>query len=409
MKKILALLVVICLVLSFAACGGDDASSDAASSGGENSSAVQSDDNAEPLGPEKVTKVFEVKYENRYVVTDSIKDTFYDTENGNTLPYRLFKPKDYDPAKKYPVLLFLHGAGETGTDNSRQLNNINNMFEYNGDIVSGAFILCPQSAGWWNLGVERPNDYKGSLGSAFHLLQSILSQYSCDRNRVYVTGLSMGGYATWDLLEWCSDTFAAGVPICGGGSYYNAEAYVDTPIMIYHGTADTTVSFSASERMYNAIVAAGGKKVKLIRLDGVGHNAWDYAYADREMFTWLFAQDKSKGSSVEYEYAPRFSIRNAKGNVVISDSDVVKTGYCRAAKKSEKMVIKLTLTSAGRSKLNNAYKKSNGAEFTFYYGSQKVYSFTATDPLIDNVFRIADVFDIDSYLKFYRAIEKTGN
>ena len=409
MKKILALITVICLVLSFTACGKDDASSDAASSGGENSSAVQSDDNAEPLGPEKVTRVFEVKYEDRYVVTDSKADIFYDPESGNMLPYRLYMPKDYDPSKKYPVLLFLHGAGETGTDNSRQLNNLNNMFEYNGDIVAGAFIICPQSAGWWNLDRDRPDDMKGSLGSAYHLLQSIMNQYSCDRNRVYVTGLSMGGYATWDLLERCGNTFAAGVPVCGGGNSYNGYAYVDIPIMIYHGTADTTVSFSASERMYNAIVAAGGKKVKLIRLDGVGHNAWDYAYADREMFTWLFAQDKSKSSSVEYEYAPRFSIRSAKGNVVISDSDVVKTGYCRAAKKSKKMVIKLTLTSVGRSKLNNAYKKSNGEEFTFYYGTQKVYSFTATEPLKDNVFRIADVFDIDSYLKFYQAIEKTGN
>ena len=114
MKKILALLVVICLVLSFAACGGDDASSDAASSGGDSSSAVQSDDNAEPLGPEKVTKVFEVKYENRYVVTDSIKDTFYDTENGNTLPYRLFKPKDYDPAKKISRIAVFARCGRDG-------------------------------------------------------------------------------------------------------------------------------------------------------------------------------------------------------------------------------------------------------------------------------------------------------
>lgn len=408
MKKIFALITVICLIFSFAACGGDDASSDAASSGGENSDTVQSDDKTEPVGPEKVTQVFELKYESHYVVTHNIKDTFYDPESGNTLPYRLYMPKDYDPAKKYPVLLFLHGAGETGTDNSRQLNNINNMFEYNGDIVAGAFIICPQSAGWWNLDRDRPDDMKGSLGSAYHLLQSIMSKYSCDRNRVYVTGLSMGGYATWDLLERCGDTFAAGVPICGGGNSYNGSAYVDIPIMIYHGTADTTVRFSASESMYNAIVAAGGKKVKLIRLGGVGHNAWDPAYADREMFTWMFAQDKSKDVSVGYEYTPRFSIRNSKGNIVISDSDVIKTGYCRASKKGEKMIIKLTLNAVGCSKLNNAYKRSNGAEFTFYYGTQKVYSFTATEPLKDNVFRIADVFDIDSYLRFYKSIEKTG-
>lgn len=404
MKRFIALVVVCCFMLLLGACRGADASSDSQSG---NSVSDDAQTATEVFGPERVVEVFSVEYEDRYQITDNISGTFNDERNGNVLPYRLYIPKDYSSSEKYPIILFLHGAGEIGTDNARQLNNIDNMFEYNGDIVSNAFILCPQSAGWWNLDRDRENDLNGSLGSAYYLLKKIMGDYSCDSDRVYVTGLSMGGYATWDLLERCGSFFAAGVPVCGGGNSANGAAFVDIPIKIYHGTADPTVSFGASEAMYNAIVRAGGQKVDFIQLEGVGHNAWDYAYADREMFCWMFAQSKASAMGGTYEYAPRFSIKDEKGNTVIDDGDVVKTSY-RRLKKSDKMVIELTLNVAGRSKLNVAYKKSDGGQFTFYYGTQKVYSFTATGQFNTNVFYIADVFTIDNYLDFYKAIEKTG-
>ncbi len=407
MKRNIVLIVVLCLIFSFTACNQSDKPSDTPSNNNDDvSTNSQTPSSTESVHPEKVTEIYSVQYENRYQTTDNIKDTFYDTQSGNTLPYRLYIPKDYTPTKKYPIILFLHGAGETGTDNARQLNNLNSMFEYNGDIVSEAFILCPQSAGWWDLDRDRQNDNNGSLGSAVHLLKEIMQKYSCDSNRVYVTGLSMGGYATWDLLERFGDMFAAGVPICGGGNHYNGAAYVDIPIMIYHGTADTTVSFSNSKRMYDAIVQAGGQKVGFIQLEGYGHNTWDYAFADREMFYWMFAQNKAFDTTATYEYADRFSIKDAKGNKIITDNDVVKTSYRRESNKSDKMIIELTLTAYGLSKLDKAYTSSDGSPFTFYYGKQKVYSFTATTPPKDNVFCIADVFNIDNYLKFYSAIRK---
>lgn len=412
MKKVIVFFFSVCLVFSFTACDKANTSSGTHSKKDKDASAnSQTVVSTEPMRPEKVTEIYSVEYEDRYQTTDNIKDIFYDKQSGNTLPYRLYIPKHYSQSQKHPVILFLHGAGEIGTDNVQQLNNLNNMFEYNGDIVSNAFILCPQSSGWWNLDRDQPNDYNGTLGSAVHLLEEIMQKYSCDSNRIYVMGLSMGGYATWALLERCGDIFAAGVPICGGGNTDKGAAYVDIPIKIYHGTADTTVSFSSSQAMYNAIINAGGQKVDFIQLEGVGHNAWDYAFSDREMFYWMFAQNKAENPNGEYEYehSERFSIKDAKGNKVITDKDVVKTSYRRETNKSDKMIIELTLTAKGLSDLDKAYTSSDGSPFTFYYGTQKVYSFTATAPPKGNVFYIADVFNIDNYLKFYKAIEKTGD
>ena len=360
----------------------------------------------EPVYLEKVVEMYPFIIEEHYKKTDYIQDVFYDTQNGNTLPYCLFVPKNYSSSKKYPVILFLHGAGESGTDNVTQLNNLNNMFEYNSDIVSDAIILCPQSPEWWNLDRDQYNDYKGTLGSALHLLNNIQKKYSCDSNRIYVMGLSMGGYATWSLLERCGNIFAAGVPICGGGNYDNGAVYKNIPIKIYHGTDDDMVAFSSSQLMYDAIVQAGGKKVDFIQLQGVGHNAWEYAFADREMFSWMFAQNKATNPNGVYEYLDRFSIKDANGKTIITDKDVIKTTNYREMHHRKKIVIELTLTGRGHSLLNEAYTSSDGNPFTFYLGTQKVYSFTATTTLEDNIFCIADVFNVDNYKNFYNAIKK---
>lgn len=127
-----------------------------------------------------------------------------------------------------------------------------------------------------------------------NLLNEIQRNYSCDKNRIYVMGLSMGGYATWTLLENYPDVFAAGVPICGWGNVYNAHLLVDIPIRIYHGRNDTTVSFSQSQAMYDAIIECGGKKVIFTKLSGYGHNVWEYAAYDDEMHEWLFSQSLKK-------------------------------------------------------------------------------------------------------------------
>ncbi len=369
----------------------------------QNSADNYDTDNKKTSRPEKVMHIY--PYKNRFSMPKPLKDTFYDSQNGNTLKYCLFLPDDYSPSKKYPVILFLHGAGELGTDNVSQLNNIKNMFGCNGDYISNAILLCPQTAEWWNLDREGYGDQKGTLGSALHLLNKIQQEYSCDKNRIYVTGLSMGGYATWELLEHYGDIFAAGVPLCGFGNTENGTAFKDIPIRIYHGTADPTVSFSSSQRMYDSIIAAGGQKVELFPLLDVKHDAWNYAYADRDLFAWLFAQSKKADSDTKYEVTPCFKVVDSSGKTVIFDNDIyVVDYYLDYSNDLNSVDVKIWLNQEGLSKLEKAYSSGIGSEFTVYYLTQKLYTFTVTKPSIDDLFLITGVFNIDNYLDFYNVI-----
>lgn len=363
---------------------------------------ISSDVTNQIIRPEKVTTVY--KFSIKTANNEHIKKVYYDSQNGNTLQYCLFLPDDYSADKKYPVILFLHGAGEIGSDNVTQLRNINNMFIKNPDYVSQSILICPQTPEWWRLDREY-GDGKGTLTSALHLLQEIQKEYSCDENRIYLTGLSMGGYATWELLEHYGDIFAAAVPVCGYGNEMNGQAFVDIPIRIYHGTADPTVSFSSSQDMYNAIVAAGGQKVELFPLEGVGHDAWLYAYADTTMFDWMFAQDKSKTTPTTINPTVPFRVVDSNGNTVITDDDIKEVDYTiHSSKNSGPVDIELLLTDEGKAKLEKAYTTSGGREFTVYCRLQKIYSFTATQPPIDNIFLISGVFKIDNYLSYYHMI-----
>lgn len=348
--------------------------------------------------PEKVTKVYD--FDINTTVSEPIKQVFNDSQNGNALPYCLYIPDDYTPSKKYPVILFLHGAGEIGNDNTLQLNNIKNMFVYNADYIAQSILICPQTPEWWSLD-SYYGDGKGTLSSAMHLLEEVQKKYSCDKNRIYLTGLSMGSFATWDLLERYGDVFAAAVPVCGGGNEMNAAAYVDIPIIMYHGTADPTVSFESSQRTYDAIVAGGGTKALLISLEGVGHDAWKQAYADRGMFAWLFAQDKSKNSFVKYQYMPSFRIVDSNGDIIITADDLLSVDFKITDNNAD---VKLLVNPDGKSKLEKAYAASGGKEFTVYCLSQKIYSYTATIPPDDNVLLITGVFNADNYREFYNAV-----
>lgn len=418
LKKVISLLILLCLILLITSCGKSNTTSDELNTLSESSNAsskvlsdnskvasANSQTSSEPLGVETVTKVYPFKIAATNTTPECIKKVFKDTQSGNTIPYCLYIPNNYSPSKKYPVILYLHGAGSIGNDNSTQLIAISKMFECNGDIVSNAFVICPQSPEWWSLD-KSSNDNNGTLSSALRLLNNITEKYSCDKNRIYLTGVSMGAFGTWSMLERHGDVFAAAVPICGGGNSYNGAAFIDIPIKIYHGTKDTTVSFSRSEDMYNAIIKAGGKKVDFIRLEGYDHYIWSHVYSDRELFYWMFSQNKANASDGTSQYMGIFSIRDSKGKIIITDKDVTQTNYHRESKQNKNVVIELTLTSDGRSKLSDAYKSSKGKPFTFYLGTEKIYSFTATAEPKSNIFYIADVFDLDNYYEFYTLIRK---
>ena len=373
----------------------------------KNEGTSQKEEN-EILRPEKIKKVF--AFDNLFAKAEPIKETFYDSQNGNTLPYSLFLPQNYDKNKSYPVILFLHGAGEMGTDNKRHLYNLENLFLYNGDLINRAILLCPQTVEWWYLDREYEGDQKGTLGSALHLLQEIQKRYSCDNNRIYVMGLSMGGFATWSLLEEYGSIFAAGIPICGGGNSSKGAALKDIPIRIYHGINDYTVHYSASENMYDAIVSAGGKKVKFISLPNVGHNAWDHAFSDRDTFSWLFAQNKSTNPSGEYDYIHYFKVTDSKGNKIISDRDILEI-RCETEHGNDDIVhtVNLLLYPSSMQKLKKAYGASKGSPFTVYWSTEKLYTFTAVKQPIDDMFSIRDVFGSTTYLSFYNVINKVVN
>ena len=378
----------------------DNQSSNITTSEVTSSNITSSDTTVTVPRPEKVTKIYEFNVNTTVAAPQKL--IFNDAQNGNTLPYCLYLPDNYSPSKKYPVILFLHGAGEIGSDNELQLNNIKNMFTYNADYIAQSILICPQTPEWWSLDRDYYGDGQGTLTSAINLLKEIQGKYSCDSNRIYLTGLSMGAFATWDVLENYGDMFAAAVPVCGGGNEMMAERYVDIPIVMYHGTADPTVSFYGSQRTYDAIVAAGGTKALLIPLEGVGHDAWKQAYADRNMFAWLFAQDKSKNTFVKYQVAPSFRIVDANGNNVITASDLLVVDY---EIKGNDANIKLIISPAGKSKLEAAYTASGGKEFTVYCLSQKIYSFTATTAPIDNQFIITGVFTSNNYREFYDTVQ----
>lgn len=198
------------------------------------------------------------------------------------LDYLLSLPADYGKSKKlWPLVLFLHGSGESGSDLAKvKIHDPPKLVESNGPFP---FILVsPQSPGrGWNPDVLNA------------LLETLIKQYRVDKDRVYLTGLSMGGYGTWMLAAAHPEKFAAIAPICGGGSPADAKALAKLPIWVFHGAKDNTVPLRHSEEMVEALKAAGGNPKFTVYPDA-GHDSWTATYNDPEFYIWLLAQKRSK-------------------------------------------------------------------------------------------------------------------
>jgi poly(3-hydroxybutyrate) depolymerase len=228
------------------------------------------------------------------------KRTFTDP-NKKTLPYCLLKPDNYDPKTKYPLVLFLHGAGERGYDNEKQL--VHGVMEFAKDDVRKkypCFVVapqCPENQKWcdvdWGAAKhDMPKKPSESMRLTLELLTALQKEFSIDPNRLYVTGLSMGGYGTWDAISRHPDLFAAAVPVCGGGDEKLAEKIAKVPIWVFHGGKDETVMPARSRNMVEALKKAGGKP-KYTEYPDIGHDSWVPAYKDTDMHAWLFAQKHS--------------------------------------------------------------------------------------------------------------------
>jgi len=219
---------------------------------------------------------------------------------GKTLLYRLMTPQEYDPQQKYPLVLFLHGAGERGDDNTAQL--IHGMKDFASDEnrkTYPAFVLapqCPKDRKWveidWSLDShQQPENPSEPLQLTLELIDALQKEYSIDADRIYVTGLSMGGYGTWDLVQRFPKKFAAAAPVCGGGDETQAKQLVGLPIWAFHGDQDKAVKPERSRRMIAAIREAGGEP-RYTEYPGVGHNSWSRTYSDPKLMEWLFAQKR---------------------------------------------------------------------------------------------------------------------
>ena len=243
----------------------------------------------------------------------STGDLLYDDGAGNTLPYRLFLPEGYDPNVNYPLLLFFHGAGERGTDNRAQASgggHMENLYRATqGRTFEGrykALLLtpqCPTSDQWvnwpWARGsytqAEEPPESQ-SMHSALAILDQVLAEYPIDANQVYVTGLSMGGFGTWDALRRRPGLFAAAMPLSGGGNKDRGAAFSRIPVWAYHGSSDGVVPVRGADELRDSIAAAGGS-IEYTRVRA-GHSGWSTFYnnrtytnsADQTVYEWLFTQ-----------------------------------------------------------------------------------------------------------------------
>lgn len=213
--------------------------------------------------------------------------------------YRLLRPAAVEPGVKYPVVLFLHGAGERGDDNARQLKYLPTwMAEPAARRRRPCFLIAPQcrtNHSWavmdWQTKQALPlaAEPTADLAAAMAALDAVLAAEPADPARVYLTGLSMGGYGSWDLAARRPHRFAAVLPICGGGDAETAARLTSLPIWNFHGVADPVVPVERSRTMIAAIAAAGGAPIST-ELEGVGHDSWTPAYGNPAVLDWLFAQ-----------------------------------------------------------------------------------------------------------------------
>jgi poly(3-hydroxybutyrate) depolymerase len=319
------------------------------------------------------------------------------------MPYRLHLPKNRKSGKKYPVILFLHGAGEIGSDNNQHLNNFSQGFSIAGDLLSDAIIICPQTPEWWSVFDYETNAQTGYLALAKRLTDSIVEKYNGDINRIYLTGLSMGSFATWEILESYPNYFAAAVPVCGGAGSYAPQVFIDTPIWIYHGTADPTVSYESSLETYQAIINAGGKNIKFTTLEGVAHNAWDYAYKDRAMFSWLLAQNRKNKAMVD-NYKGMLEIVSADGTTVINEKNIENLW---GSSSGFEEYIELYFNDEANSFLKQKYKKNKNQTFSLLLLGERIYDFKITEYPKGKMIRIVKTVNDETYNEILRLLENT--
>ncbi|EKF56450.1 hypothetical protein I215_02968 [Galbibacter marinus] len=226
----------------------------------------------------------------------------------DTLNYRILLPENFSENQTYPLLLFLHGAGERGSDNKAQLTHGSTLFTAQENRSNFPAIVifpqCPKDDYWSNVDIDRSkqsiqlefNSQKEAttaLTLVMELLNEQLDQPYVNKDRVYVAGLSMGAMGTFEILSRMPTTFAAAIPICGAGNTALAEKYAQVPLWVFHGAKDNVVAPLYSLEMVEALLKAGGYP-KFTLYEDANHNSWDSAFAEPELLTWLFSKNRAQ-------------------------------------------------------------------------------------------------------------------
>jgi predicted peptidase len=220
-------------------------------------------------------------------------------KDGDTLLYRFTKPVKIEESQKYPLLIFLHGAGERGDDNQAQMKHCI------ADIVKLAsakhpfFMIvpqCPAEQKWadvdWSKDKNSMTDEPSrSMALVLDLVDQVSKDFPVDEKRIYIMGLSMGGFGTWDVISRHADKFAAAIPICGGGDPAQASKWLNLPIWVFHGGDDPVVKPERSREMVEAMKKVGGD-IKYTEYPGVGHDSWSPTFSNIEVIEWLFSQSR---------------------------------------------------------------------------------------------------------------------
>ena len=224
----------------------------------------------------------------------------YVNSKGDTLLYRQLYP-DYDTLRKYPLVIFLHGSGERGNDNEAQLKwGVMNFATDQAMIMHPAIVIapqCPEHMQWGNFSrgagtnlTLQPAPSK-PMELLIELIRQAIKNLPVDTNRIYITGLSMGGFGTFDAIERYPHLFAAAVPVCGAGDVSRAETIAHIPIWIFLGSEDAAVNPLYSLEMLKALTKVGAHP-GFTQYPEVGHFSWLGAYSDPLMMEWLFRQHK---------------------------------------------------------------------------------------------------------------------
>jgi len=222
---------------------------------------------------------------------------------GKALPYRLLKPADAEAGKKYPLVVILHGAGERGIDNKKQLvwfwNDKKPSVMTRPEVAKEkAFVIVPQCPDGkqfvevpWAKGSYKSPEISEPLKLTLALIDSFLKEQPIDADRVYVVGMSMGGYGAIDAVQRRPELFAACVSICGTADLSKAKDIAHVPLWAFHGDADTVVPVAGSREIVDALKKAGAEP-KYTEYPKVGHNSWSPAFEDKEFWNWIFAQKR---------------------------------------------------------------------------------------------------------------------